>query len=90
MLKDPSLTGRDYAYTVVERGQGRLGRAIRTRHWRYTKWPDGAEELYDLRKDPKEDHNLASSEKHPASLARMRKHLKEAITAASSARKAKP
>ena len=90
MLKDPSLTGRDYAYTVVERGQGRLGRAIRTRHWRYTKWPDGAEELYDLRKDPKENHNLASSDKHAASLTRMRKHLKEAITAASSARKAKP
>ena len=36
--------------------------AIRTKHWRYIRYADGAEELYDHRSDPDEFTNLA---KHP-------------------------
>lgn len=35
--------------------------AIRTKDWRYIRYKDGAEELYDHRKDPDEFQNLAQS-----------------------------
>ena len=31
---------------------------IRTENWRYIRYADGSEELYDMRKDPQEWHNL--------------------------------
>ena len=38
--------------------------AIRTRDWRYIRYADGAEELYDHRNDPDEFTNLADDSKH--------------------------
>ena len=38
--------------------------AIRTKDWRYIRYADGAEELYDHRRDPDEFTNLASDAKH--------------------------
>ncbi|MEL7500713.1 MAG: sulfatase [Planctomycetota bacterium] len=73
MLKDPQSAGKDVAYTVVTRGQ-KLGEAIRTQRYRYTKWPTG-EELYDLSLDPQEETNLANSSAHQSALDSMRKHL---------------
>jgi iduronate 2-sulfatase len=69
-LKDPASAGKEYAYTVVARGE-QLGRAIRFDHWRYTEWgsPDKAE-LYDLNADPKEFTNLVGDPTHAAVLAR--------------------
>ena len=60
MLRDPAAAGKDYAYTVVRRGNA-LGYAIRFERWRYTEWatPDKAE-LYDLTTDPREFTNLAN------------------------------
>ena len=46
-----------HAYTIVRRGSD-LGYSVRSRHWRYARWPDG-EELYDLQQDPDEKRNLA-------------------------------
>ncbi len=58
-LKDPSLPGKDVAYTVVTRGN-KMGRAIRFAHWRYTEWGSSEyAELYDLNEDPRELINLA-------------------------------
>jgi arylsulfatase A-like enzyme len=34
--------------------------AVRTEDWRYIRYADGSEELYDIRADPNEWHNLAS------------------------------
>ncbi len=34
---------------------------IRTERWRYIRYADGSEELYDMRKDPNEWHNLAGN-----------------------------
>ena len=62
MLLDPTVSGKQIAYTVVTRGD-RLGKAVRTDRWRYTRWPTG-EELYDLTNDPQETTNLASSGNH--------------------------
>ncbi|MEO0477806.1 MAG: sulfatase/phosphatase domain-containing protein, partial [Planctomycetota bacterium] len=40
--------------------------AIINRDWRYIRYHDGAEELYDLNNDPHEWHNLASEANHAA------------------------
>ncbi len=76
MLRDSKQPGKEIAYTVVVRGAD-LGHAIRTDRWRYTEWPND-EELYDLKKDPTEDHNLVQSATHSETLKQMRKHLKRA------------
>jgi arylsulfatase A-like enzyme len=34
--------------------------SIRTNEWRYIRYADGSEELYDLKKDPNEWHNIAT------------------------------
>ena len=58
LLGHPERLGKKkFAYTVVPRGP-KLGYALRNQNWRYGKWPDG-EELYDLKVDPHEKHNLA-------------------------------
>lgn len=38
--------------------------SIRSEHWRYIRYDDGSEELYDHRKDPRERMNLASNPEH--------------------------
>ncbi len=40
--------------------------AIRSKHWRYIRYHDGTEELYDHRKDPNEFTNLASKPEYRA------------------------
>jgi arylsulfatase A-like enzyme len=42
---------------VTTHGPG--NHAVRTERWRYIRYADGAEELYDLQKDPNEWTNLA-------------------------------
>lgn len=38
--------------------------AVRSEHWRYIRYADGSEELYDLRRDPNEWTNLARDTRH--------------------------
>ncbi|MEX0321669.1 MAG: sulfatase [Puniceicoccaceae bacterium] len=38
--------------------------SIRSEHWRYIRYDDGSEELYDHRNDPRERVNLASNPEH--------------------------
>lgn len=78
-LQDPEAPGKEYAYTVVKRGE-HLGLAIRFEHWRYTEWgsPDQAE-LYDLNSDPGEFTNLARHAGHAATLVRARQLLAQAL-----------
>jgi iduronate 2-sulfatase len=83
MLRDASAAGKEVAYTVVVRGSD-LGKAIRTDQWHYTLWPEGSEELYDLRADPHEDKNLAISPTHTQTIKSMRKLLEQAESAATS------
>ena len=57
---------RDHAYHAFPRGEGRLGRAVRTHRYRLVEWKkfhgdEPAEyELYDYETDPLETRNLAS------------------------------
>ena len=61
----------------------KLGKAVRNERWRYSLWPDG-EELYDLKNDIDEHHNLANSPESNAILRKMRRHLAEVETSAAS------
>jgi arylsulfatase A-like enzyme len=55
-LRDPaSARDRDVYLPYIEPD----AYAIMNRDWRYIRYADGGEELYDLRKDPNEWHNLA-------------------------------
>ncbi len=46
---------------------------IRTENWRYIRYADGSEELYDMEKDPHEWHNLLAADRsRPGSAARVR------------------
>ena len=49
--------------------------AIRSRDWRYIRYRDGSEELYDHRNDPHEWHNLATNPKWRDVLEEHRQHL---------------
>lgn len=66
-----------YAYTVTYRN----GESLRTDRWRYNRWGENGEELYDHRSDPHEFHNLASDAAHAETLARLREQLKRARAA---------
>jgi arylsulfatase A-like enzyme len=55
LLKNPSIQWDRPALTT--HGQG--NHALRTERWRYIRYADGGEELYDHQNDPDEWHNLA-------------------------------
>ena len=58
VLRDPaSATDR----SVILPGMRPNEFAIINQDWRYIRYEDGGEELYDLRSDPNEWHNLASA-----------------------------
>lgn len=60
LLKDPSSTRQRPALTT----HGRGNHALRTARWRYIRYADGSEELYDHDADPQERHNLAADAAH--------------------------
>ena len=45
--------------------------SVRSEHWRYIRYADGSSELYDLREDPHEFHNVASDDKHTGIIRRL-------------------
>ena len=59
-LENPTrLTDRS-SLTVFDHGNN----SLRTDRWRYIRYNEGSEELYDLKNDPNEWHNLAGQKKH--------------------------
>ena len=67
LLKNPDLdTGRAVVTT-----HGRNNHAVRDVRWRYIRYADGSEELYDHRSDPDEWTNLAGQAAHAATKVRL-------------------
>ena len=58
LLKDPQTKWDGVAITT----NGFMNHSVRNENWRYTRYRDGSEELYDHRKDPYEWKNLADKE----------------------------
>jgi choline-sulfatase len=58
---------------ITSHNQGNHG--IRSDRWRYIRYADGSEELYDVQNDPSEWTNLASRPEHAAVLAEHRRWL---------------
>lgn len=65
-LRDPSL---ERSPVICSYGEGNT--AIRTERWRYIRYEDGSEELYDHRIDPDEWTNLAGDSRHAKVKARL-------------------
>lgn len=57
-LRNPEASRPWPAITTHNQGN----HSVRTRDWRYIRYADGSEELYDLGSDPNEWHNLAGRE----------------------------
>jgi len=71
LLEDVDAAWDTPAVTTWFRGN----HSVRSEHWRYTRYRDGAEELYDHRVDPGEHRNLATDPNHAATIRELRKHL---------------
>jgi arylsulfatase A-like enzyme len=53
---------------------------IRTSRWRYIRYADGSEELYDMQSDPREWKNLASDPEHRMTIAELARWLPQVNT----------
>jgi len=60
LLDDPAANWKRPAITTL----GKDNHAVRTERWRYIRYADSGEELYDHDKDPNEWHNLADKAEH--------------------------
>jgi iduronate 2-sulfatase len=68
ILGNPKTTVKETAFSFVSKGT-----SMRTSKWAYMKYTDGSEELYDMKKDPKQFDNLAKSTQHAKVLESLRK-----------------
>lgn len=71
LLKDPNSAWDHPALTT----HGRNNHAVRTERWRYIRYADGSEELYDHQSDPNEWTNLATDSKYREQIESLRAYL---------------
>ena len=69
LLEDSNASRPWPAITTHNRGN----HGIRTERWRYIRYADGSEELYDMKEDPNEFTNLAADTSHATTLSELRK-----------------
>ena len=77
LLEDPMRPGKEATFTLVTRGPGKYGQTVRTDRWRYTRWSDGAVELYDEANDLEETRNLAADPRHAEAIQDLQKLLNQ-------------
>jgi iduronate 2-sulfatase len=78
MLTDADAKGKQVAIsTMVSTRTKLIGHSVRTDAFRYIEWNEGrgGEQLYDLRTDPDELHNLADKPAQAGRMTRMRQRL---------------
>jgi arylsulfatase A-like enzyme len=83
----PRLPGRSYSVTLNGKQEAwgdavffefENTRAVRTSEWKYiSRFPDGPNELFDLKNDPVERHNLIDQPAHAAKQKELRRRLNE-------------
>lgn len=71
LLTDPAAEWKGHALSTWLQGN----HSVRTEGWRYTRYADGGEELYDETSDPNEWTNLAGNPDHAAKKAELAKLL---------------
>ena len=71
LLRDPESTWSKPALTTYGRGN----HGVRSKRWRYIRYADGTEELYDHSVDPNEWANVAGDPKHASIIADHRRWL---------------
>ena len=74
LLEDPKADWKHVAISTL----GQNNHAVRDERWRYIRYADGSEELYDHQTDPNEWNNLAAESPTPSHakvIARLKKHL---------------
>ncbi len=71
LLRDAALPRERPAITTHNQGN----HTVRSERWRYIRYADMSDELYDLKADPHEWHNLASRPEHAAVIAEHAKWL---------------
>jgi iduronate 2-sulfatase len=71
LLDDPAAPGFDASLTT----HGRGNHAVRSDRWRYIRYADGTEELYDHDNDPNEWTDLVPTGQHAAVIETLRKFL---------------
>ncbi|MFV1995929.1 MAG: sulfatase/phosphatase domain-containing protein, partial [Verrucomicrobiales bacterium] len=71
LLDDPQLVWDHPVLTTHHPGN----HAIRTERWRYIRYANGDEELYDHDQDPNEFHNLAGRPEHAATIRELARSL---------------
>jgi arylsulfatase A-like enzyme len=70
-LKDAKAPRQRPAITSHNQGN----HAVRSERWRYIRYADGSEELYDMRNDPREWTNVVARPEHAAIVAEHRRWL---------------
>ena len=75
MLDDPRAEVRQAAFSVAPSRKGLLLRDERWAYIQYNEDASGGMELFDMREDPQQFHNLADSPEHQSTVKRMRKAL---------------
>jgi iduronate 2-sulfatase len=78
-LHNPQATVQDAVIQYRPNDVSRNAYSLRTSRYRYTIWPDGSEELYDVSTDPAGRQNLASSGAHAAARATLRKRVEAQV-----------
>ena len=71
LLQNPRALFRKTTLTMFDEGNA----SVRDRQWRYLRYRDGSEELYDLANDPHEWTNLAADDSHTEVKARLKTEL---------------
>jgi arylsulfatase A-like enzyme len=73
LIADPKAEWNETVVATVGRGT----HSVFNRRWRYIRYFDGSEELYDLQGDPREWFNLAQDPKHDAIKQQLARHIPE-------------
>lgn len=69
LIENPQVHWQRAVVTI----HGRNNYSVQDHHWRYIRYADGSEELYDQRKDPNEWNNLGHVLKHRSEINRLAK-----------------